>query len=54
MQQIQQLQRLIYRLEKIFIVFDHLAAYKDTKPLFIHVEFITIENPGEWLTESFN
>ena len=49
MQQIQQLQRLIYRLEKIFIVFDHLATYEDTKPLFIHVEFVTIENPDERL-----
>jgi len=44
MQEFQQPERVVNILKKILIMFDHLAAHVNAKPLFIYVEFIAIEH----------
>jgi hypothetical protein len=43
-QLVQERQGVIERLEQVLVVFDHLAAHIDPKPLLVHVQLIAIEH----------
>ena len=43
-QLVQERQRVIESLEKVLVVFDHLATHVDAKPLLVHEQLIAIEH----------
>jgi hypothetical protein len=46
-QLVQERERVIERLEQVLVVFDHLAAHIDAKPLLVHVKLIAIEQVSQ-------
>ena len=48
MQMVQERELVIDGLKQILIVFDHLAAHVDAKPLLVGVQLVAIEHVSQW------